>query len=178
MDDVTHFRVADLPQNRPTAFNLAPSSEQRSALAKELGLLGLNKLRFTGEISASGKSDWVLTGMLGATVVQPCVVSLDPVTTRIDEPVRRLFVADWTEPEDEEVEMTQDEETEALGTEIDPVAVMTEALALALPLYPRKPGTDLAQAVFTEPGTRPMSDEDARPFADLAALRDAMKKEQ
>ncbi|MEM7317760.1 MAG: DUF177 domain-containing protein [Pseudomonadota bacterium] len=178
MNDVTHFRVADLPQNHPTRFVLQPDAGYRSNLAVELGLLGLNKLRFAGDIKASGDRNWLLTGQLGATVVQPCVVSLDSVTTRIDEPVRRLFVANWIEPEDDEVEMTQDEETEALGPEIDAAAVMTEALVLALPLYPRKPGTDLAQAVFTEPGTRPMSDEDVRPFADLSALREAMKKEQ
>ena len=45
------------------------------------------------------------------------------------------------------------------------------ALALALPLYPRAPGAELGQAVFAEPGTAPLKDEDLRPFAGLAGLK-------
>jgi uncharacterized metal-binding protein YceD (DUF177 family) len=57
---------------------------------------------------------------------------------------------------------------------IDVSAVMAEALALHLPLYPRAGGADLGEAVFTEPGLAPMRDEDAKPFAGLAGLRDTL----
>ena len=50
------------------------------------------------------------------------------------------------------------------------------ALALALPLYPRAEGADLAQAQFAGPGVTPMTDEDARPFAGLKDLRDKLDK--
>ncbi|EEX10537.1 conserved hypothetical protein [Ruegeria lacuscaerulensis ITI-1157] len=120
----------------------------------------------------------MLEGHLGATVIQPCVVTLEPVTTRIETPVRRMYLSDWTEPDEPEFEMPEDDETEPLGSEIDPGIVMHEALALALPQYPRKDGAHLDDANFTEPGKQAMTDEDAKPFAGLAGLRDALKKDE
>ncbi len=172
------FRVADLPQNTPTTFDLRPNTDQLNTLRQELDLLGLRKVSFVGEVTGQGKQDWVLTGRLGATVIQPCVVTLEPVTTRIDTQVRRVYLAKWTEPDEAEVEMPEDEETEALGPEIDPGAVMAEALSLALPQYPRKDGADLGQAIYTEPGKQPMTDEETKPFAGLAGLRDTLKKDE
>ncbi|MBK0326783.1 DUF177 domain-containing protein [Rhodobacteraceae bacterium F11138] len=176
MSDTSAIRVADLPQNTPTTFELCPDSATCAGLADELGLLGLRKLRFAGQIAARGRRDWELTGKLGATVVQPCVVTLDPVTTRIDVDVKRLYVADLPEIEAEEIEMPEDDSVEALASVIDPGAVMTEALILALPQYPRKQNVDMDQAVFAEPGVKPMTDEDARPFAGLAGLRESLRK--
>lgn len=176
MTDSTALRVADLPQNTATPFDLTPDATTLRSLAEELGLLALRKLRFSGEISAQGQRDWQLSGRLGATVVQPCSITLDPVTTRIDTDVRRTYVADLPEIEAEEAEMPADDTVDALGRVIDPAAVMAEALALALPLYPRKDGVSLDTNVFAEPGIAPMRDEDARPFAGLADLRDSLKK--
>lgn len=170
----TAFRVADLPQNAPTVFDLRPGAPEMRELAEALGLLDLRKLRLAGDIRASGRSDWRLRAHLGATVVQPCVVTLEPVTTRIDIPVTRLFTADLPEPDAPEVEMPEDDDAEPLGKLIDPATVMAEALALALPQYPRGDGVELGEAVFTEPGQAPMRDEDARPFAGLAGLRDKL----
>ncbi|MDA7965008.1 DUF177 domain-containing protein [Ruegeria sp.] len=172
------LRVADLPQNAPTPFDLRPGAAQLETLKQELGLLGLRKLSFTGTVQAQGKRDWLLTGKLGATVIQPCVITLEPVTTRIDTPVRRVFLADWDEPDEPEFEMPEDDETEALGPEIDPAQIMAEALSLALPQYPRKEDAEIGTASFTEPGKRAMTDEDAKPFAGLADLREALKKDE
>lgn len=175
MTDNAAFRVADLPQNRPTQFDLRPQEAERKALAQDLELLGLRKLRFHGEIRASGKRDWNLKGALGATVVQPCVVTLDPVTTRLDVPVERLFSAEYESADEPESEMPEDDNTEPLESHIDPHQIMIEALALALPLYPRTEGAELGEAVFTKPGETAMRDEDARPFAGLSGLRDSLK---
>ena len=130
MTDNLAFRVADLPQNQPTPFDLRPEDSERRALAEDLKLLGLRKLRFQGDVRASGKKDWALKGTLGATVVQPCVVTLDPVTTRLDVPVERLFTADFEYSEDPEAEMPEDDSIEPLGTHIDLQQIMAEALAL------------------------------------------------
>lgn len=175
MSQPTSLRVADLAQNRPVPFELVPDEPTLAALAQELDLLALRKLRFTGTLRAQGKRDWALTGNLGATVVQPCVVTLDPVTTRIEAPVERIFLSDYIEPETAEIEMTEDERTEPLRAEIDLARILTEALALALPLYPRRDEASLGEAVFSGPGIAPMRNEDARPFAGLAGLRDSLK---
>ncbi|WP_170759534.1 YceD family protein [Ruegeria lacuscaerulensis] len=178
MSNQTSLRVADLPQNAPTPFELRPDAKALDAIKGDLGLLGLRKLSFVGDVGATGKRDWVLKGKLGATVIQPCVVTLEPVTTRIDIPVTRVFVANWADPEEPEFEIPEDDETEQLGAEIDPALVMVEALSLALPQYPRKDGAELGQAGFTEPGKQALTDEDVKPFSGLADLRDALKKDE
>ena len=174
MTDSPPLRVADLAPDGPTPFDLRPDAESRRALAARLGLSGLRKLRFRGRIEPSGARDWVLRGHLGATVVQPCVITLEPVTTRIETEVTRTYLAAMPEPEGDEVEMPEDDSAEPLGSHIDPAAVMAEALALALPLYPRRAGARLGEAVFTAPGIAPLTDAQMRPFAGLAALRDAL----
>lgn len=174
------IRVATLSQARGAAFDLRPEPAQCAALAGALGLIGLRKARFAGRIVAEPGGGWRLTATLGATVVQPCSVTLAPVTTRIDEPVARRYLPGYVDPAeaaepDDEIEVPEDVDTEALGTVIDPGAVLAEALALALPLYPRAPGAELGEAAFTEPGKPALRDEDARPFAGLAHLRDKLK---
>lgn len=177
------LRVADLPQNRATRFVLTPQIEQLNAIAQELGLDGLRKLRFEGQITSEGKADWRLDARLGATVIQPCVVTLAPVTTRIEDSVTRRFLAslpDEVDPDGEadgEIEMPEDETIDKLGNHIDLDAVMIEALALGLPQYPRAEGAHLQDAQFTEPGKAPMRDEDTRPFAGLKALRDSLDRD-
>ncbi|MGC3936748.1 YceD family protein [Roseobacter sp. EG26] len=168
------LRVAELKQNSATGFAMRPDSAELKKLAGELDLLGLRKLSFSGEVVAQGSVDWRLNGVLGATVIQPCSVTLEPVTTRIDVPVERIFIKDYVEDDAPEVEMSQDDTIEPLGHWIDPDQIMREALVLALPLYPRSDGADAGELVYTKPGLTPMRDEDARPFAGLAALREQL----
>lgn len=177
MSDTSAFRVADLPQNTPTPFDLRPGAAELAALAQELGVNSLRKMRFTGQVSALGKRDWKLKGVLGATVIQDCVVTLEPVTTRIDRPVEITYLSAMEMPEEAEAEMPEDDSSEPLGSHIDPHAVMIEALALDIPDYPRKEDAALESANFTEPGREAMTDEDTKPFAGLANLRDQLKKD-
>jgi uncharacterized metal-binding protein YceD (DUF177 family) len=59
---------------------------------------------------------------------------------------------------------------------IDVAALGIEALALALPLYPRAPGAAFGEAVFAAPGVAPLTSESLRPFAGLASLAEKLKK--
>jgi len=167
----TALRVAGLSQAAPTAFSLRPDSPALADYARALDLTGLRKLSFEGHLHPLGKNDWQLKARLGATVTQPCVVTLEPVVTRIDVDVMRTFLNDYTEVDGDEVPMPEDDSVEALGVWIDPAVVMAEELALALPAYPRKQDAAAEPVRITEPGKQPMSDADARPFAGLAALR-------
>lgn len=171
MTDSTAFKVSDLPQNRATSFVIQPDAKVLETLAQELDIKGLKKLRFTGKITAKGQRDWQLSASLGATVQQDCVVTLEPMSTRIDEKVERIFVSGLSEPDDPEVEMEEDERVEPLQDKIDPSVVMIEALSLLIPTYPRKEGAELGEAVYAEPGVAPMREEDTKPFAGLAALK-------
>ncbi|MEM9583641.1 MAG: DUF177 domain-containing protein [Pseudomonadota bacterium] len=169
------FRVADLPQKRPTEIALKADAALRSTLARELGVDQIKKLTFTGLLQAAGKTDWTLSGHLGATVVQPCVVTLDPVTTRIEEDVQRQFIAEWQIPEEAEAEMPEDDTSEPLGPVIDTMSVVTEALSLAIPAYPRADGAELGAMVHAEPGIEPLNEQTVKPFASLAELKKKME---
>lgn len=172
------LRIADLSTKKPTRFELSPESAVLGAIALELGLIGLRKLRFVGTLQAEGKRDWALNATLGATVVQPCGITLDPVTTRIDETVLRRYVQEAGKNDStEEDETVLDETVDPLGSLVDIGDVMIESLSLNLPLYPRSKGAELGEAVFTQPGQAPMQDRDARPFADLKSLRDKLGKD-
>lgn len=132
---------AALARRKPLEFDLSPAPEARAALADNLGLLKLPKLRFAGSLSPIGVADWLLEARLGASVVQPCVVSLTPVKTRIDEVVSRHFLAEPPAAPAGESRMPDDDEAEPLpAAGLDIGEVMAEALALALPDYPRAPG--------------------------------------
>lgn len=168
------FRVASISGRTSTHVKFRPSVPERKAIAAALELVDLPALSFDGEIRPQGKRDLVLTGELRAEVVQACVVTLAPVPATIAEPVTRKFIADWVEPEGDEVEIP-DDTTEPLPEVIDAAAVAIEALAVALPQYPRAPGAELGEAVYAEPGTRALRDADLRPFAGLAGL---LKPEQ
>lgn len=169
------LRFADLRNRRDTTFEIAPDAGGRDAVAEALGIPGVKKLRFEGRIAPLGKSDWSLEARLGATVVQQCVVTLAPVTTRIDEAVRRSYLSEMPDFGTGEVEMPEDDSAELLPTEIDLGEVMIEALSLALPPFPRADGASLGEAVYTEPGARPMTDDEVKPFSGLAGLRDALE---
>lgn len=171
------LRLADLPNRSETAVTLVPDEGERTALAEALDLLALRKVRFDATLRPSGKRDWTLEGHLGATVVQPCVVTLAPVTTRIDERVDRRYLAEFVEPDAPEVEMPEDDSAEALPAVLDLGEVLLEALSLALPPYPRADGAETGEAVFTEPGKTPMTDDDTKPFAGLSGLRDKLTGE-
>lgn len=170
----TRLRLSGARRRDPIPFDLAPDPQTRVALATELGLSSLKKLRFHGTLEPQDRGDWRLEAALGATVVQPCDITLDPVTTRIDEPVRRRYVAALGQVEaPTEQEMPEDVDEEPLPATLDLEAIMIEALSLAIPAFPRSEAAELGEAVYTEPGAEPLRDEDTRPFA---GLKDALKR--
>lgn len=172
---ITRFVTKTLASRKPTRFDLRPDAEARAAMAAALGLLELPALRLQGEIRPVGRHDFDLVADLTARAVQPCSVTLAPVPCSLSEPVHRRFVADFTLPDAEEVEMV-DDETDPLPEVLDITEIALEALALALPPYPRAPGVELGEAVFAGPGVAPLANDDLKPFAGLAALADKLRK--
>ena len=166
------FRVAALSPRKPTRFEIVASPAQRAALALELGLSRVDSLSFKGELRPNGKRDFAVVAELEARIVQPCSVSLQPVKTVISEQVQRSYLADFVVPDGVELEMHDgDDAFEPLPEVIDAGFVATEALALAIPLYPRAPGVDLGAVAVAEPGVTPLRDGDLKPFAGLAGLK-------
>lgn len=171
----TVLRLSDLAAGKPTGFELVPTSAERKAIAETLGITAIKKLRFSGTLTPQNKRDWLLRADLGVTVVQPCVVTLAPVTTRIDERIGRNYMANLPEIDAAELEMPEDDTVEPLPETLDLVDVMVEALALAIPQYPRADDAGLDDATFAPPGITPLTDEAAKPFAGLGALRESLE---
>ena len=163
------LRVADLPNRDGISFRVLPDAKNRAELAEQLNIRKLRKLTFTGTLRPDGRYDWRLEGVLGATAVQDCVVTADPVTTRIDVPVVRKFVRQMPVLDEVEVEIPDDDTIDPLPPIIELGDVMAEALALALPDYPRLDGATLPESVQDSDGAEP---ERRNPFAILATLKD------
>lgn len=168
------IRWADLRPNQNYRFHFEPDAAARRNLGEDLGLLNLRKYRFTGSLTPHGKADWHLVAQIGATVVQACVATLEPVTTRIDEPVERLYMRDLPEPQGDEFEIPEDDRIEPVPEELDLAALAAEALTLALPAYPRADGAPAQDNSAIPPGAEPIVEDKIKPFAGLAALRDQL----
>jgi len=174
------FVLSKLSAHRSHPFCITPDAPEAAAMAEELDVLALRKLRLEGALHPDGKDNWRLEAHLGATVVQACVVSLEPVTTRLEEDVVRKYQKDFPgiNPEDEEIEMPDDDNIDPLPVEVNLTEVLKEALALALPPYPRAKDSKPGATQFAPPGVPPMSDADAKPFAALAALKSKMADDE
>lgn len=168
--EAPQFRTATLSHRKPTRFRWQPDQDGRARLAQSLDLPRIDRLSFRGEITPEGRADFRLTASLQASVTQSCVVTLAPVPAEVAEDVSRLYLADWVAPEAEEYEIPEDDSQEALPEVIDIAEVLREALALALPPWPRAEGADLGEAVFAPPGETPLTEEALKPFAGLANL--------
>lgn len=172
-------RVIELHRLREAtefAFDIAPDEAEAAAVARLMGARQIRKMRFQGVLTPLPASGWRLEGRLGATAIQTCVISLEPVTTRIDQSVRRTWLPQ-TDPLPAEIMLTpgdDEDEVEPLGRSIDLGLVATEALALALPDYPRKPGAAIPPDLQTEVE----EDERPKPFAALAALKERLDGEK
>ncbi|PZX17554.1 uncharacterized metal-binding protein YceD (DUF177 family) [Palleronia aestuarii] len=170
----TRLRLGSGPRRDAIEFALGPAEIDLAALAELLDVISIRKLRFTGLLRPQGQSGWELDAELGATIVQSCVATLEPVTTRIDETVRRRYVA-GSVPHDLplEQEIPEDVDEEPLPASLDLAALATEALALAVPPFPRADGAPPADLDTAPPGAEPIRDEELKPFA---GLKDALKR--
>ena len=165
------LRLADLPQRKPTVARLVPDEGQLEALADRLGVDGFRKVRLDATLSPGPGRDWTLEGRLGATIRQPCRVTTEPVTTRVDQEVLRRYSPDFALPEGEEAEMPKDDTLEPLPATLDLGMVLEEELALAVPPFPRAEGADEIDLSAAPPGAAPIEEETVKPFAGLAALK-------
>ncbi|MCB1375141.1 MAG: DUF177 domain-containing protein [Rhodobacteraceae bacterium] len=177
-DNPEFARVIDLAAIRDRdefAFDIRPDPAEARALARLMGAISLRRMRFAGRLTPVAPKGWRLEARLGATVVQPCVVTLDPVTTRIDQDVtRRYLPAAGETPLEVTVDAGEDDEVEPLGPRLDLGLVAIEALALALPAYPRRADAALPPEAVAALGARAAGEAEAKPFAALAALRDKL----
>jgi hypothetical protein len=152
------------------SLELVPDEAQRKAIAAGAGLLELPRLEVIFDLTRHGADGLQVAGHVSATVIQRCVVTLEPVENKIEEDVDLLFQPPQAEVPIAPVGDTRHQGVDAAeppevlhGGVVDLGAIAVEFLMLALDPYPRKPG-----AVFEAP---PAGDPASHPFAALAALK-------
>lgn len=151
-------------------FDETATEQERAALATLFDALSVDAFAFKGKITRQGEDGLRLNGRLTATIVQPCVVTLAPVKTRLDEKVEREYSPD-IDPEKIDLDADEEDALEPLTRTLDIGLVATEAAALALPAYPRAKGVTNGDLITDTAADDP---EREKPFAALAALREKL----
>ncbi|HXE01955.1 MAG TPA: YceD family protein [Hyphomicrobium sp.] len=165
--DWTH-NVVDIPAAGLTREREATESE-RQAIIGALGLLALERLLARYRIEALAGGGYRLSGKISADVDQACVVTLEPVNARIEEPFSVEFWPDL-EPDDseEDVRALAAPEVEKFERDIIPAGrIIFETLASSLDPYPRRDGVE-----FNWQDPHADEPEKASPFAVLSKFKD------
>lgn len=153
---------------------ISAAPEERAALARRFGLLSLDRLSATLRLECvEGEGLARVTGRFVAEVTQACVVTLEPVASRIEADMTLLFnleTAPAAAPGGEVVVEPEAEEPPepASSGGIDLGEAVAQQLALALDPYPRALGAVLPEAA--EAGT-PGETAAETPFAVLKSLK-------
>jgi len=162
-----------LRRDAETQFRVAAEPNELVALARYLDVDRLDRVSLAGFIAPAAGGGWRVRGRLVARVVQSCVVTLEPVESRIETDIERLYMPAESLPAEHEVEILPDEEDvpDPFTDTIDPAGLAAESLLLLIDPYPRADGAELGRQSFAAPGVTPLSDEDTHPFASLGALK-------
>jgi uncharacterized metal-binding protein YceD (DUF177 family) len=144
---------------------------QRRAVAETLGVPEVQAFVGDFEVRPLRGHSYSVRGKVEATVVQTCVVTLDPFPQEVAEEVDvTLMRAEDLDPASRGKEALVDA-VETEGPEvfhrgrIDLGVIATEHLALGLDPYPRAPGADFGGHIEDDSEVRPS------PFAGLADLK-------
>jgi uncharacterized metal-binding protein YceD (DUF177 family) len=154
-------------------IDLCASDRERAAVADRLNLSSLDRLEAHAVLARDGQKVRA-TGRLKAALEQACVATGEPVPAHVDEAFELTF---QPEPKvggpDDEIELGQADLDTVFhdGSAIDLGGAITDTLALALDPYPRSAGAD---AALKEAGV--LTEDEASPFAALAALKEKLGK--
>jgi uncharacterized metal-binding protein YceD (DUF177 family) len=173
MSDFAHRLTLDRIRDGDR-LDLVADADERAAVAARLGLASLERLDAHAVLRRGGTTI-TASGRVKASLEQRCVATGDPLAVRVDEAFDLRFVPEpKTAGGDEDFELGADELDTLFhdGQAIDLGAAIADSLALALDPYPRSPK---AEAALREAGV--ISEDEAGPFAALAALKGKLSKD-
>lgn len=181
MTDAPHRILGDwdVPLSRVseagTSFDRTASEAECAALAASLSVDGVANLRFQGSLEPAPHRprDIELNGRLTAAIGQTCSVSLEPMTTHIDEALQVRITDELPETaqssEDDELPVLEQEEVDVFESGRVPVGrIVYETLASLIDPYPRKDDADEPREWSTDGNGETTSD---HPFAALSRLK-------
>lgn len=148
------------------------SADEREGLAAQLDIASLGSLVVKLHVERL-RGGFRVTGRLRARIVQPSVVSLEPVTQEIEKDIDRVFLPagekHFAGPAGAEVfiDLEGDDVPDHFeGTEADLSDLIVEILALGIDPYPRLPGESLDDL-----GIAGVNEAAESPFARLKELK-------
>lgn len=147
---------------------LSPDGPERAQIARWADVSQVPTFHATISVKRLSPSRFSYSADLRAEVVQPCVVTLEPVTQTIEQNFsRELHLTHVARHRPELVELSpgagEDEAPEEIeSTRYDVVGPVLEEFSLAIDPYPRAPGVTFAQPADTKPES---------PFAVLKELQ-------
>ena len=156
-------------------IDLVATDEEREALAKRLGLVALDRLAAHCALDRQRSGSTIRArGRIKASLTQACVASGEPLAAYIDEAFELHFQPEPTRTPDEEVELSGNELDVIFhdGSAIELGEAIADTLAVSIDPYPRGPNAEVA---LQEAGV--ISEEQAGPFAALAALKGKLGEE-
>lgn len=152
------------------ARKIQAGEEERRNLAERLGLIALDDLSATLELSRMAGDLVRAKGHLIADVVQSCVITLGPVPAHIEADFACNYAGGGRPEAEVDLDPLSEEEVEALtGEDIDIGETIAQQLAMALDPYPRAPGAVWPDQGQQEAGAAGKSRE--KPFAGLEKLK-------
>ena len=160
--------VGEIPE-AGLALDRRATPAARAGIAAALDLIACNRLEAHYKLRPLSQGRYLLEGTIEADIVQTCVVTLDPVESRISEPFEVEFRPWPSGPGVSEFDALEARDIEPLEGDIIPVGrIVYEQLASAIDPYPRKDGAELDQPVAEAGET---AEEDVSPFAVLKRLQ-------
>ncbi len=153
------------------------TEKECQAICRGFDLLAVESLSAELRLTRWRRTGVAVKGALKAKIIQPCVISLEPVEQTIDEDISVIYVPEGSplaRPEiNDSGEMLLDPEGDDIpdtfnGTHVIISEVILEALALAIDPHPRRPGVHLSEEYSNDEieDEKPVS-----PFAVLSQLK-------
>jgi hypothetical protein len=165
------YATQDIPE-RGLADERRASADELAAVARALDLLACKSLAAGFTIMPTLDGRYHLAGKLRADITQPCVVTLDPVDSVIDEPFDVTF---WPEeqmlaPPGGALDIDEEPDPEPIvAGQIAVGRVVFEHLAATIDPFPRMPDATLDRSSAT--GAAGASSTSDNPFAVLASIK-------
>jgi len=157
----TLMDVETLPVKGPFRGSLVATEAQLADLAERFGFLALSRLDVSVEIARVGPDAWDVTGSATAELVQPCIVTGDPVPETVDFDIEERYVR-ASQDGDEIVVGLEDSEPLVNGC-IELGEMVAQTLALAVNAWPRN--------VDAPDEFKAGDAENTHPFASLGSLK-------
>jgi uncharacterized metal-binding protein YceD (DUF177 family) len=163
--------AADQIGPQETEREIVANAAERARLVERFGLLALDRLTATLGLKRGRGGLIQVRGRFEAEVVQACVVTLEPVRSRLSESFTVAFGTGSRAAGGEAVIGLEEEDPpeELIEGRIDLGETVAQQLAVALDPYPHGPGAgDQPEAPAPEDAG---AEKTASPFATLAQLR-------